>query len=244
MNRSWIAIDGPSGSGKSTAARELARALDWCYLDTGATYRAATLAALDAGVPLADVEPLAPDSTPASRAACQRAADLVRTIRIESGLDPDHPTISLDGRQVDKEIRSHRVTQWVSALASIPAVRSQLVGAQRAVAEAHLEPGIVVEGRDIAAVVLPEAALQVYLTARPDARARRRVADPAAEAAGGLANAERDLARRDQVDQTRADTPAGVAPGAIVVDSSELGIEEVTEVLLSLCRQAGIATPE
>lgn len=241
--RGWIAIDGPSGSGKSTAARELARALGWRYLDTGATYRAATLAALEAGVPLDDVDPLAPDSTPASRAACEQAADLVRRVRIESGLDPEQPTITIDGRQVDKEIRSQRVTQWVSALASIPAVRSQLVADQRAAAEAHLEPGIVVEGRDIATVVLPEAALRVYLTARPDARARRRIGDPAAEAAGGLAEAELDLARRDQVDQTRADTPAGVAPGAIVVDSSELGIEEVTEILLSLCRQAGIATP-
>ena len=240
----WVAIDGPSGSGKSTAARHLAQALRWAYLDTGATYRAATLAVLDAGVELGDVDLTDPLGSPVSRAACERAEAVVRRLSIESGLDPHAPTIRVDGRYIDKEIRRQRVTDWVSATAAIPGVRSLLVGQQREVAQAHITDGIVVEGRDIGAVVLPEAPLRVYLTADPAARARRRVADFAVEQLGGVAQAQADLVRRDTLDQTRADTPAGVAPGAMVVDSSELGIDEVTHVLLSLCRQVGIATPD
>lgn len=239
----WVAIDGPSGSGKSSTARGLAEALRWCYLDTGATYRAATLAAIEAGVRLDDIDVTNPLGSQASATACRAAEEVVAAATIESGLDPRAPSIAVNGRQVDRAIRTLEVTRLVSAMAAIPGVRGQLVAAQRAVALEHAA-GIVVEGRDIAAVVLPEAALRVYLTADESARARRRSADPAAEAPEGLDAAAADLARRDSLDQTRADTPAGVPDGSVVIDSSDLGLAQVIDRLLSLCRQVGITTPD
>jgi CMP/dCMP kinase len=239
-----VALDGPSGSGKSTVAKGVARHLGWRYVDTGATYRAVTLAVLRAGIDPADE---------------QAVVEVARTSDVSVATDPDAPAVLLDGEDVSAEVRGPAVTSAVSAVSAVPEVRRMLVDLQRSLAG---EDGAVVEGRDIAAVVLPGAAVKVYLDASPEERARRRAGDrhagvttgspagdPAqAPAAGEDAAALRravaaDLARRDTLDSGRATSPLAVADGAVVLDSSSLTADAVVERVLELVRQAGAADP-
>jgi cytidylate kinase len=150
-----VALDGPSGTGKSTVARRLAARLGARYLDTGAMYRAATVATLRSGVDLGD--PVA-------------VTRVVEGAKIVISTDPEHVSITLDGEPVDDDIRSADTTAAVSAVSAVPAVRALLVDAQR---ELIADGGIVVEGRDIGSVVWPTARPKVYLTASPEARAQR-----------------------------------------------------------------------
>ncbi len=209
-----LAIDGPAGSGKSTVARALARRLGLAYLDTGAMYRAVTAAALRAGLDPADTTTGAAIATLAER--CR--------------LDLSDTTVAIDGVDVSAEIRQGPVTAAVSAVAANPAVRTALVDQQRAWIAKHR--GGVLEGRDIGTVVAPDATLKVYLTASPQARSLRRVAegtvgpDHAAVAA--------DLARRDQLDSTRETAPLTNAVDAVTVDTTELGVEQVVDVIAGL----------
>ncbi|WP_238008628.1 (d)CMP kinase [Dactylosporangium sp. AC04546] len=205
-----VAVDGPSGSGKSTISRRVAQALDARYLDTGAMYRAVTFAVLRDNVDLHD-----PDKITA----------VAETVVLEIGTDPADPYIKVDGAGVDREIRGPEVTQAVSAVSAVPAVRSLLVAQQRAIIATA--PRIVVEGRDIGTVVAPEADLKVYLTASADERARRRSSENAASQAATAA----DLARRDKLDSTRAADPLRQADDAVVLDTTALGIDEVVERL-------------
>jgi cytidylate kinase len=205
-----VAVDGPSGSGKSTISRRVAAALDARYLDTGAMYRAVTYAVLRDNVDLSDAVKIA-----------AVAEDVVLAI----GTDPAAPHISVDGIGVDREIRGPEVTQAVSAVSAVPAVRALLVTRQRAIiAESER---IVVEGRDIGTVVAPDADLKVYLTADVAERARRRSSENAANEAATAA----DLARRDRLDSTRAADPLRQAEDAVVLDTTALGIDEVVERL-------------
>jgi cytidylate kinase len=211
-----VAVDGPSGSGKSTVSRRLAQALGARYLDTGAMYRAVTLAVLQADVDPAD-------------------ADTVTKIAVEAvleiGTDPAAPHTTLDGINVDAPIRGADVTAAVSAVSAVPGVRVHLVAKQRQIIAAFRSgPGIVVEGRDIGAVVAPDANLKVYLTATAAERARRRSTEHAADLDATAA----DMARRDRLDSTRSVDPLAQAPDAIVLDSTELGIDEVVSRLVSL----------
>jgi CMP/dCMP kinase len=209
--RGVVALDGPSGTGKSTVAQRLAIALGTRYLDTGAMYRAATLAVLLAGV------------DPSDAAA---VGAVVAASAIDVSTDPHRPGVHLDGRPVDGEIRERPVTAAVSAVSALPAVRTQLVAAQRT---AIRNGGIVVEGRDIGTVVWPQADVRVYLTASPQIRARRR-AGPAATAAE-VADVAADIARRDAFDSSRAESPLRPAAGALTLDTSELEIDEVVAAL-------------
>jgi cytidylate kinase len=218
MRRYVVAVDGPSGSGKSTVSRRLAAALNGSYLDTGAMYRAVTLAVLRSGVDLTD---------PVTIAKVASEAEIV------SGTDPAAPHIAVDGENVDAEIRGPEVTGAVSAVAAVPAVRELLLQRQRAVIAASAS-SIVVEGRDIGQVVAPDADLKVYLTADAAERARRRSAEHAADV---NATAEA-LARRDHLDSTRKTSPLQIADGAIVLDSTELGIDEVVAKLLGMLEGA------
>ena len=208
-----IALDGPSGTGKSTVARGLATRLGIRYLDTGAMYRAATLAVLRAGIDPALTEKVA--------AAVDAAAIRVST-------DPQSPAIHLDGAAVDAEIRSAEVTGAVSAVSAVPAVRARLVGAQRELIAAG---PIVVEGRDIGSVVWPAAEPKVYLTARPEIRAARRADELGRADAQAIAA---DLERRDRLDSSRADSPLVQAGDAIVLDTSDLQVDEVIEQLVDM----------
>lgn len=222
----WIALDGPSGSGKSTVARGVARALGWRYVDTGSTYRAATLAVLRAG------------ADPADPAAVEQ---VVRAARIELGTDPDAATTLLDGHDVSADIRGPEVTTSVSAVSAVPAVRTMMVDLQRAAAGAE---HAVVEGRDIATTVLPGAAVKVYLDASPEVRAMRRAADGDAgvKASGGDVHqaVAADLARRDRLDSTRVTSPLQAAPDAVQLDSSTMNAEQVIARVLELARDAGL----
>ena len=212
--RGVVALDGPSGTGKSTVAQRLAIALGTRYLDTGAMYRAATLAVLRAGAETSD-------------AAAVSA--LVAVSRIAVSTDPRRPGVHLDGEPVDREIRERPVTAAVSAVSAVGAVRTQLVAAQRAVIGGG---GIVVEGRDIGTVVWPQADVRVYLTASPQTRARRR-AGPAASAAE-VAEVAADIARRDAFDSSRAESPLRPASGALTLDTTHLEIDEVVASLEQL----------
>jgi cytidylate kinase len=208
-----VAVDGPSGSGKSTVSRRLAQALDACYLDTGAMYRAATWAVLQADVDLSDQESI---------------FKVVIDTEIVIGVDPQRQAVEVNGTAVNSEIRGPEVTSAVSAVSAVPMVRQLLVSRQREIiAKAER---IVVEGRDIGMVVAPSADLKVYLTASADERARRRSSEIDADHA---ATAE-DLARRDHLDSTRAADPLRKAPDAMVIDSTQMDIDEVVATLREL----------
>jgi CMP/dCMP kinase len=210
VRRVVVAVDGPSGSGKSTVSRRLALALDARYLDTGAMYRAATWAVLHAGVDPGDQESI---------------TKVVRDTDIFVGTDPTHSEVSVNGIGVEVEIRGPAVTSRVSAVSAIPGVRQVLVGRQKEIIAASER--IVVEGRDIGTVVAPDATLKVYLTASATERARRRSAEIFADHAA----TEADLARRDLLDSTRAADPLRQAPDAIVIDSTEMDIDQVVNYL-------------
>lgn len=214
-----IAMDGTAGAGKSTTSRDVARTLGLRYLDTGAMYRAITVAVLRSGVDLGD--------TAAVVANARRAVIASRT-------SPSAPGITLDGVDVRREIRSQPVTAAVSQVSAIPEVRELMVALQRQ----EIGPGgIVVEGRDIGTVVVPDADLKIYLTADPSARARRRAAQLSAGAERDLAGVEADLARRDDADSTRVVSPLSAAPDAVLVDSTALSREEVVARIVGLVRE-------
>jgi cytidylate kinase len=201
-----VAVDGPSGSGKSTVSRLLAVALGGHYLDTGAMYRAVTWAVLRAGVDPQNAESV---------------TKVARELDLEIGIEPDRPHVRADGVPIEVEIRGPAVTAAVSAVSAVPAVRELLVARQREIIATV--DRIVVEGRDIGAVVAPDAPLKVYLTADSGERARRRSAEDAVD----VAATEADLARRDRLDSTRAASPLQLAPDAVEVDTTGLGIDEV-----------------
>jgi cytidylate kinase len=229
--RGVVAMDGPSGTGKSTAARRLARECGAAYLDTGAMYRAATLAVLRAG--------LGADSDPAAVLAAARAA------RIDPVTDPAAPAILLNGEDVEAEIRGTEVTSLVSAVSADPALRAEVVEQQRARIAAGVADrgGIVVEGRDIGTVVAPDAALKVYLTASDEIRAARRGAQD--RKAGRIADAAAVLAavrRRDHLDTTRPVSPLAAAPDAVVLDTDDLTVDAVLDELRRLVAERGLVT--
>ena len=207
-----IAIDGPAGAGKSTIARSVAKSLGLHYLDTGAMYRAVTVLAQSSGLPLTDNEAM-------TKLASE--ADLV------VGLD----TVTIDGRDVTREIRTAETSKLVSIVATLSGVRSELRRRQQVWVD---ERGAgVVEGRDIATVVFPEAILKVYLTASPRIRAERRVA----QIGGDVDAIEREIAQRDQMDSTRADSPLSTASDSVVVDTSNRSIDEVTTEVVGLYQE-------
>jgi cytidylate kinase len=216
-----VTLDGPSGTGKSSVARAVAARLGAAYLDTGAMYRAATVAVLDAGV------------DPEDGAAVAR---VVAGTRIEVGTTAGIELVRVDGVDVAVRIRGAEVTRAVSAVSAVPAVRRQLVDQQRALVAAA--DAVVVEGRDIGTVVLPDATCKIYLTAAPEARAERRagqlgVGDPAEIAAIAA-----DLRRRDTYDSSRADSPLRPAADAVVVDSTELDRDQVVDRVVELARES------
>lgn len=215
-----VAIDGPGGSGKSTVARELARQLGWRYLDSGAMYRAMTVAVLDAAVDAAD--PLAV-ATVATKAA------------VEVNTDPDDAWTTLDGRSVTERIRSRAVTNAVSAVSAVPAVRAALLDAQRTIIGAG---AIVVEGRDIGTTVVPDAEVKIFLTADPDARAARRHRDEAAPDRVDLMVTRDEIGRRDESDASRATSPLVKAPDATEIDTTRLSVEQVVAAVLRECTRA------
>lgn len=225
MRKAIIAIDGPSGSGKSSVAKGVARELGLDYLDTGAIYRAMTWWMISHGIDVEDAGAV---------------AELVAEPVIDSITDPDSPGILLDGQDVGDPIRGPEVTAAVSLVSAVPEVRARLLHWQRREVDqsAARGRGIVVEGRDIGSVVLPNADVKVFLTAHPSVRAQRRAAQDAGAAHGsvGLKETEASLQRRDEIDSTRASAPLVKPEGAVEVDATELTLPQVIAAVVDLVR--------
>jgi cytidylate kinase len=223
-----VALDGPSGTGKSTVARRLATVLDTGYLDTGAMYRAVTLAVLRSGAPLDDV------------AAVTLAA---AECRLRIGTDPARPGVELDGENVTADIRGEPVTAAVSAVSAVADIRDLLVAEQRRIIEAAVSGGggLIVEGRDIGTVVAPDAALKVYLTATSDARAARRSRqDVAAGRTTTVHGTHADVRRRDHADSTRATSPLRAAEDSVHLDTTRLDARGVVARILAMVKERGM----
>jgi cytidylate kinase len=216
-----VAIDGPMGSGKSTIAREVARRLGYRHVDTGAMYRAVAAAALRRGVPPGDAE---------------RLAALAGRVRVEAGPEGGVARVYVDGDDVTPALRTVEVNRIVGQVARVPGVRAALRDAQRALGAAG---GVVMEGRDIGSVILPDAAVKVFLTASPEERARRRQAELAA--AGEhvpLDEVRRIEAEDDRAATTREVAPLVLAADATVIDSTGLSVDEVVAKVLALVDRA------
>lgn len=216
-NLNVIAVDGPSGVGKTSVSKGVAARLGFDHLDTGAYYRAATVAALINRVDVDDEEAVAEVVGGASF----EFADGVMT---------------LEGIDVSAPIRTDRVTAMVSSVARHPAVRSLLVEHQRAWVERHGRDAVV-EGRDIGTVVFPDSPLKIYLTARPEVRAARRARQ---DGEVDQAAVQQDLARRDTVDSTRTASPLALAEDGVEVDTSDLTLDEVVQTVLALAAERGM----
>ena len=216
-----IAIDGHSSSGKSTMAKDLAKAIGYTYIDTGAMYRAVTLYALRHQLFAGD------QIDEAALQAALPALEIAFRMNAESG----RPDTYLNGENVEKEIRGMEVANHVSPVAALGFVRKALVAKQQAMGK---EKGIVMDGRDIGTVVFPEAELKLFVTASPEVRAQRRVDE--LKAKGMPASYEEVLAnvkQRDFLDSTRAESPLRQAPDAVVLDNSHMSLAEQKQWILA-----------
>ena len=211
-----VAIDGPSGAGKGTVARAVARALDWSYVDTGAMYRAVAWKTRAEGRPLEDEES-------------------VRSVATKAVFEVDELKVVIDGHDVTTVIRTPEIDLAATTVARMPSVREVLVARQRKYAE--LGP-VVMEGRDIGTVVLPQAAVKVYLDASPGERAERRAKDPAHDLskAGTLGVVAQALHTRDHLDRTRRVSPLMQASDAVLVDTTGVPIDAVVRRVIEIVR--------
>lgn len=215
-----VAIDGPSGAGKGTITRLIAERLGWRLLDSGALYRVLALAAAERDIASDDDESLA---------ALARTLD----VRFETATDGGE-RILLDGVAVTRQVRSEECGNAASRVAVLPAVRTALVGLQRAFCK---PPGLVADGRDMGTVIFPDAACKVFLTASVEERARRRHKQLNEKGLGGsLDRLFQEIAERDERDVSRPVSPLVPASDAVVVDTTGRGIEEVVEEVMALVR--------
>lgn len=209
-----VAMDGPSGAGKSSTAKALAKRADWNYLDTGALYRGATWLAMQRKITDANM-----------------LVEALMDEKLTFNPDPEKPILKCGKVDISEEIRSEEVTAQVSTYAAMPEVRAELLLLQRKIIN-EAKRGIVVEGRDIGTVVAPQSHLKIYLTADLDARAKRREAE---------LNTDKDLAQslavRDEKDSTRTASPLEQAIDAVVVDSTEINLEETVELIWELLKE-------
>ena len=221
MQERSIAIDGPAGAGKSTLARALARELGYLYVDTGAIYRTVALRAREAGAAPSDPEHVAP-----------LLEDL--DLRMDYGGDGVQ-RMYLSGRDVTETIRENEVSALASPVAALPAVREFLLDFQRKQAREH---NVVMDGRDIGTVVLPQAGVKIFLTAAPEARARRRTAELLQR--GQDADFDeilREIRQRDEQDENRPVAPLRQAEDAALLDTTNLDLKGSLEALLTLVRE-------
>jgi cytidylate kinase len=217
-----IAIDGPAASGKSSTGARVAQALGWAHLDSGALYRAVTLATID---------------NVSEPWLVQRILALSEELPVRLVLVGDRFEPEVAGVQVETAIRSERVTQQVSAVAAIPEVRRWVNARQREAVAAH-SAGVVVDGRDIGTVVFPDAPLKVFLTASPQERAKRRLTQRGQRVDDDrLARESRALEARDEADATRPIAPLKPADDAVTLDSTALSLEEQVRQVVALARE-------
>ncbi|MHB0857845.1 MAG: (d)CMP kinase [Anaerolineae bacterium] len=221
MAKITIAIDGPAASGKSTVGARLADRLGYLYFDTGVMYRAVTWAALDRGVAIEDEE-----------GVTRLAESLVIEVARPTVDDGRQYTVLADGQDITWSIREPGVNRGVSPVSAYRGVRVALTAQQRRIGQAG---GVVMVGRDIASVVLPEAEVKVYLDATPEERARRRHLESLARGISSVyEEVLADLQRRDHIDSTRREAPLCVASGAVVVDSTHMTVDQVVSRIVEL----------
>ncbi len=218
-----VAIDGPMGSGKSTVAREVAKRLRFHYVDTGAMYRAIAVAAIRLGVASDDLDAL---------------AKLARAVTLSLEPQADGSTrVLVDGDDVTPALRSVEVNRIVFRVARVPGVRDALGALQRALGG---RGGVVMEGRDIGSVILPNAEVKVFLTASIEVRAHRRQAELVGSGtAMPLGDVQRIIEEDDRAATTREVAPLRVAPGAVVIDSTRLSIDQVVDQIVALVERTG-----
>jgi len=219
-----ITIDGPAGAGKSTVARELARRLGLTYVDSGATYRAAAMRVLEAGISPSDEKGV---------------AALIDRTDIQVTAAQGEPHVFVDGEDVTDRLRTSEVTLAAAQVSRLPEVRSKLIDIQRRFAQGR---GVVMEGRDIGTVVFPHAPLKIFLKADVEERARRRLKQD--EDDGRMATLEKiayEIGRRDQLDAERTISPLVAAKDAVEIDSTHLGADRVASLILDLVAQKGLA---
>lgn len=222
MNKLNIALDGPAGAGKSTVARELARALGYIYVDTGAMYRAVTWQMLQAGL-----EPH------------QQNEVIQMASRMKIELVPGDKTqhVRVDGADVTDQLRTHTVNRHVPLVAQIPEIRTLMVHKQQQLAS---RKGIVMDGRDIGTQVLPDAEVKVFLTASIEERARRRMNELQDDGQSiTLAQMVEELTRRDRLDEEREVSPLVCAADAVIIDSTGLDVQQIVRRIMDLCRERG-----
>lgn len=221
MKKITIAIDGYSSTGKSTLAKALAKKMGYLYVDSGAMYRAVTLYALD-------------NSLIASQLNQNQLISLLPQIQIEFKMNPETGIgeVFLNGKNVEQEIRSMRVSAWVSPVSAISEVRTKLVSQQQSMG---LKKGVVMDGRDIGSVVFPNAELKLFLTADDDVRAKRRFDELMQKSPNvSLESVKANLIARDQQDSSREDSPLIQTQESVVIDNSKLTIQDQLDLVLNL----------
>lgn len=215
-----VAIDGPAGAGKSTMARRAAQALNFVYVDTGAIYRTVAYAALSRG--------LSPEDGDA-------VAALLPELRVELSWQEGVQHLILNGSDVTAEIRKPEVSDGASKVAALPVVRAFLMETQRDTARTH---SVIMDGRDIGTVVLPDADVKIFLSASPEVRAKRRLLELQAQnRAATYEEVLRDIKERDYRDIHRKAAPLRQADDAVLLDTSELSLEESVDAILNLIRK-------
>jgi len=220
-----IAIDGPSGAGKSTLGKMLAKKLNLLYLDTGAMYRAVGLAVLQSGIDFEEKE---------------KIAETAKNSEIKLVGEPENLQIFVNGKDVSAEIRTSEVGQAASIVSTISEVRKILVEHQRTLGE-NSKTGAVLDGRDIGTVVFPKADVKFFLTAKPEARARRRFEEDLENGrAVSYEQTFREIKTRDERDVSREDSPLSIAEDAVVIDTSEMDLTEVFEQMLKTIEEKNL----
>lgn len=209
-----IAIDGPAASGKSSVARRLAEKLGWVYVNTGNMYRAATLAVIESGVNYEN------------EAEVER---IVAGIRVACHIEAGKSVVLVDGHEVESQLNTEAVNRAVSFVARVPEVRTRLVAIQRDLGTRH---PVIMEGRDIGTHVFPDAPYKFYIDASEEVRASRR----------GLQGQTDSVRDRDRMDSTRKTAPLMIAQDAVVIDSSEMTLEEVVDAVLKKLQLAGLVS--
>ena len=219
MKNLVVAIDGPAGAGKSTVAQLAARKLGCTYIDTGAMYRAVAWKTLQQEKPVTD----------------ELILDVVKDVHVELAYVEGKTTVSVDGTDVTGEIRTPEVTAIVSQVAALGPVRSRMVELQRRMAA---KGSVLMDGRDIATSVLPDANVKIFLTASIEERARRRFKEMQEKGYNvSLEELQKDIAARDKADSEREISPLVQAPDAELLDTSHMGIDEVVQAIIDRCRR-------